>query len=97
MSRKIDFILNKDHVGGGFEWKVKPICSCGRLIEAVDKDKFVFVSNFVDGDGEEETNLFYMMPLDANGSLARSKGVQISHCPWCGDKIVGRKNKAASV
>jgi len=78
--------MNEDHVGGHFNWKVEPKCSCGRLLKAVE-ERFVFVSNFTD----ENSNQFYMMPMMADGTLARENGVPISNCPWCGDKIRGLK------
>ena len=90
MARQIDIKQEKDHVGGNFEWEKKPECSCGKLIQAVE-DKFIFVGNFVDGKGDDEHNIFYMMPVDADGYLARSKGIPIANCPWCGDPIRGRK------
>ena len=82
----MDLNLKQDHVFGGFRWEIEPKCKCGRLLEAV-KDKFVFVSNFT----EEGQNHFYIMPLDADGDLAKSSGIPIQYCPWCGDKITGRK------
>ncbi|MFZ3078759.1 MAG: hypothetical protein WA109_03660 [Bellilinea sp.] len=78
--------MNEDHVGGSFEWEVEPNCSCGMLKNAVE-DKVVFVSNLVDGG----FNKFYIMPLAADGSLFRADGVVIENCPWCGDKILGKK------
>ena len=86
MSEKIDLGLKPDHIGGGFNWEKKPDCSCGRLKDAV-ADGFVFVSNFNDNG----SNVFYIMPLGADGELFRSDGVPISFCPWCGDKIFGHK------
>lgn len=88
MSKKSNNALgmNDDHVGGHFKWETEPACSCGRLKEAVE-ERFVFVSNFTDGG----FNTFYLMPLAADGSMFRSDGVPISHCPWCGDAIKGRK------
>ena len=89
MSTKIDVDQNKDHIGGNFEWDVEPKCSCGKIKKAVD-DRFLFVSNFV-GD---EFNDFYILPVDADGYLFRSSGVPITHCPWCGDAIRGKKKYA---
>jgi hypothetical protein len=86
MAKQIDVHQNDDHVGGAFKWEVEPKCKCGKVKEAVD-DKFLFVSNFTD-DG---WNQFYMLPVDADGYLFRSNGLPISHCPWCGDSIKGRK------
>jgi hypothetical protein len=86
MARQIDVDQNDDHVGGNFEWELKPKCSCGRLEDAVD-DRFIFVSNFTD-DG---FNQFYFLPVDADGFLAKSSGIPISNCPWCGDEIKTRK------
>ena len=86
MSEQLDIDFKPDHVGGGFEWEREPSCSCGRLTEAV-RDGFIFVSNISDGG----SNIFYIMPVGADGSLFRSKGIAIGFCPWCGDKIVGHK------
>ena len=90
MSNKLDLNLKPDHVGGGFEWEQEPNCSCGRLKQAVD-DGFIFVSNFTDQD----SNLFYILPVSANGTLVRSDGVPIAYCPWCGNKIAGHKKYPA--
>jgi hypothetical protein len=86
MSGKIDLGLKPDHVGGGFKWEMEPTCSCGRLKDAV-AERFIFVSNFNDNG----SNIFYMMPVDADGDLVRSDGIPISFCPWCGEKIFGHK------
>lgn len=86
MSKKIDVDQNKDHIGGNFEWEIAPKCSCGMTAKAVE-DKFIFVSNFT-ADG---FNQFYMLPVDADGYLARDDGVMFSHCPWCGDELKARK------
>lgn len=75
-----------DHIEGGFSWEIEPKCQCGQLQIAI-KDHFIFVSNFTEGG----FNMFYMMPTCADGSFAKSDGVPIQHCPWCGDKIKGRK------
>jgi hypothetical protein len=90
MGNKLDLNLKPDHVGGGFEWDREPHCSCGRLKKAIDEG-FIFVSNFTD----EGSNLFYMLPVRADGTLFRTDGVSISRCPWCGDKITGHKKYAA--
>lgn len=86
MSDKIQFDQNHDHIGGNFTWEVEPNCKCGKIKEAVDA-QFVFVSNFTDGG----FNQFYMMPVTADGYLIYGDGLPIHHCPWCGDKIKGRK------
>jgi hypothetical protein len=88
MSNHIDVHQNNDHIGGNFEWAVEPSC-CSLLKDAVDEERFIFVSNFVDKKGGPNT--FYMLPVTSDGHLARSDGVQISHCPWCGTKIDARK------
>lgn len=85
---QIDLGLKPDHVGGGFEWEREPCCDL--LKAAVDEERFVFVSNFV--GGLEKANSFYIMTLDADGRLARSDGLTISYCPWCGTKINARKH-----
>ncbi len=79
--------LKPDHVGGGFEWEREPCCDL--LKSAVDEEHFVFVSNFV--GGPEKANSFYIMTLGSDGRLARSDGLSISYCPWCGTKINARK------
>jgi hypothetical protein len=81
----------KDHVWPNFKWEKKPECQCGQLARAVE-DKFLFVSNFTDGKEAQKSNVFYMMPLAADGTPIRSDGVPIHFCPWCGDRIVGRKS-----
>jgi len=88
MSDRVKIEQNEDHVGGKFTWEREPSC-CSRLKAAVDEDHFIFVSNSVDGD--EGSNQFYMMPVDAEGYLVRSNGVQIVNCPWCGADIDARK------
>lgn len=85
---RIDLGLKHDHVGGGFEWEREPCCDL--LKAAVDDERFVFVSNFV--GGPEKSNSFYIMALDADGGLARSNGLAIAHCPWCGAQINARKH-----
>lgn len=63
MAKQIDIDHNASHVWGNFEWEREPECSCGQLIEAV-KEKFVFVANIVDGEPPNETNMFYMAPVE---------------------------------
>jgi hypothetical protein len=86
MSGNLKLNLKPDHIGGGFDWEFEPNCSCGRLKDAVS-ERLIFVSNFTN----EGSNIFYMMPVGADGELFRTDGVPISHCPWCGDKIKGHK------
>jgi hypothetical protein len=86
LAEQINLRLKPDHIGGNFDWEREPNCACGRLKEAV-ADRFIFVSNFSDNS----SNIFYMMPMSADGELFRSDGLPISCCPWCGDKIVGHK------
>lgn len=88
MSDRINVSQNTDHIGGNFEWEREPSC-CSLLKAAVDEDRFIFVSNFV--DGAAGPNTFYMFPVDADGYLVRSNGVVISYCPWCGTEINARK------
>ena len=83
----MDLNLKRDHVGGGFNWEVEPKCTCGLLKPAIEEEQMIFVSNFTNGG----FNVCYMMPLEAEGTLARTDGVTITHCPWCGDKIECRK------
>ncbi|MER9373660.1 hypothetical protein [Mesorhizobium sp. M0491] len=89
MANRIDVDQNKDHIGGNFDWDVAPSC-CDLLKDAVDEEKFIFVSNFV----SEESNTFYMLPVTNEGRFARDTGITISFCPWCGTKIVGKKKYA---
>ncbi|GEM_PF-1945936 len=88
MSEKFDKTMGipEDHIGGHFEWEVVPNCSCGKIKRAVEEQYF-FVSNTIIGD----YNQFYLMPLAANGSLVHSGGVPILNCPFCGERIKGRK------
>ncbi|RVD64208.1 hypothetical protein [Mesorhizobium sp. M7A.F.Ca.ET.027.03.2.1] len=86
MANRMEFDQNEDHIGGNFEWDVAPSC-CDLLKDAVDEEKFIFVSNFA----SKESNSFYMMPVTSEGYFARESGVSISHCPWCGKKIVATK------
>lgn len=92
MSNRIDVDQTPNHIGGNFEWERAPSC-CSLLRAAVDEEQFIFVSNFV--DGKTGPNSFYMLPVTADGMLARSNGVQISHCPWCGTRIEARKRTAS--
>jgi hypothetical protein len=87
-----DLGITKNHIGGNFEWEREPCCDL--MKGAVDEEKFVFVSNFV--MGKEGPNSFYIMTLDADGRLARSDGLPISYCPWCGTKIGARKRYPAA-
>lgn len=91
MAGQIELDLKPKHIGGNIKWAKKPTCSCGNLIAAIEDDKFVFVSDFVFGEGDDQYNGFYMMPVGADGYLTRSKGVAIENCPWCGDPIRGLK------
>lgn len=91
MSRQIDVDLKADHVAGGFSWEKEPKCSCGMVMQAIE-DKFIFVSNFVDGKDDDKHSIFYIMPVDSSGFFARSSGVNITNCPWCGDRIRGLKH-----
>lgn len=91
MPQRIDVDQNADHVGGTFEWEVPPQC-CEMLPAAVDDEKFIFVSNFTSQGG----NSFYMLPITESGYLARTDGIPISHCPWCGAKINARKRYPTS-
>lgn len=79
--------MNRDHVGGSFEWEVEPACKCGQVKRGVE-ERFIFVGNFVSGG----YNNFYMMPLQADGSLAHDDGIPIQYCPWCGEEILGAKH-----
>ena len=82
--------LNSEHVGGTFEWEREHAC-CDMFKDAVDGEKFVFVSNFVGGPDDHKSNSFYIMTLNHEGEFARSDGISISFCPWCGAKTDGYK------
>ena len=84
---KINIEQEKNHIGGNFKWEIEPNCKCGIFKKAVE-EQFIFASN-ITNDG---FNTFYMMPVTADGYLIRENGVPISHCPWCGDEIKGKKN-----
>jgi hypothetical protein len=86
----IDLGLNRDHVGGTFEWDCEPSC-CDMFKDAVDGEKFVFVSNFVSGPEDHKSNNLYIMTLAHDGEFARSDGISISFCPWCVAKADGFK------
>ncbi len=83
--KDVEFNPKPDHVHGNFEWEKEPSC-CENLLQALE-EKFVFVSNFTDGG----MNQIYMMPLISGGYLAKSDGIPIHHCPWCGEKLKVRK------
>src|SRR5271166_2626460 len=98
-SRKKGFCKRlKDHVGGNFEWEKKPECSCGKLIQAVE-DKFIFVGNFVDGKGDDEHNIFYMMPVTVHIPPARrrSSRAAIQAAAMAGIGGEGRLARAAAM
>jgi hypothetical protein len=82
--------VSSDDVWGSFTWAERPVCSCGRLAEAVEQ-KLVFVSTSLVGEGEQPGNLFYMLPVSGDGFFALNEGVAIFRCPWCGDPINGRR------
>jgi hypothetical protein len=88
MTSKLNLEIRPDHVEGRFKWDAEPSCSCGRLKGAF-QERFFFVANMVEGNN----SMVYMMPVDSHGHLARSGGVQIYNCPWCGDKIKVRKSR----
>ena len=92
MAQSMELGLKPDHVGGGFEWEREPCCDL--LKAAVDEERFVFVSNVV--ESRNGPNSFYIMTLDADGHLARSDGLTIGYCPWCGTKIDARKRYPVS-
>jgi hypothetical protein len=77
-------------VWGSFTWAIRPVCTCGRLADAVEQ-KLIFVSTTLVAEGEKASNLFYMLPVSGDGFFALHEGVAISCCPWCGDKINGRR------
>lgn len=80
----------KNHAWPNFEWEKKPDC-CELLTGAVEEG-WIFVSNFT----SKTSNTFYMMPVDADGRYARTDGIAINNCPWCGTAIVGTKKYEAS-
>lgn len=76
-----------NHIAGDFEWETAPVCSCGGVLRAIEEG-FMFVGNVVSA----ESNNFYIMPLCADGTQpSRGDGVSVLFCPWCGDRIAGRK------
>lgn len=83
--------VKSDHIQGNFEWEIEPYC-CDEFKNALD-EKFIFVSNFTDSTPEKKgfNILFYMMPVTVDGYFARSDGLAIYNCPWCGTEIKGRK------
>lgn len=86
MPESIALHIKPDHVEGGFEWEVEPECTCGQIKMAFEA-KFIFASNVSDAGN----SLLYMMPLTSDGTLVRRKGIQITFCPWCGDRIRAHK------
>ena len=82
----MSIIPNKDHIGSNINWELEPNCSCGQLKKSID-NKFIFVSNMT----LDSSNLCYLIPLTESGEPFNPDGVQISHCPWCGDKISLKK------
>ena len=85
---KVD--VSAEDVWGQFEWALRPQCECGRLAAAVEA-KLVFVSPLLVGEAPGRSNLFYLLPVGGDGFFALNEGVAISCCPWCGDKIIGRR------
>ena len=85
--RRVD--VSAGDVWGSFSWAQRPDCSCGRLA-AVVESKLIFVSTETIG-AEGASNLFYLLPVGGDGFFALDEGIAISCCPWCGDKIVGRR------
>lgn len=88
MPNRIELNLKEDHVSDGFEWKEKPSCKCGMFLHAI-QDRIIFVSNVI----VEDSNTFYMCPLDSEGRLYHRHELPIVFCPWCGDRVRGRKAK----
>ncbi len=86
LSRRID--VSADDVWGHFQWFQRPVCSCGQLAEAVEAG-LIFVSPELVGEGEQRSNLFYLLPVSGDGFFALNEGVPIGCCPWCGDQIIG--------
>jgi len=89
MPRQIDVDQQKNHVWPNFKWAKPPTC-CEHL-QAAFEEQFLFVSNFVFGEGDSQTNGVYMLPVTSEGFFARDSGIVISNCPWCGSKISVRK------
>ena len=82
--------VSADDVWGCFGWALRPVCSCGHLPRAVE-EQLIFVSPELVQDGERTSNLFYLLPVSGDGFFALNEGLAISCCPWCGDRIVGRR------
>ena len=83
--------VRADDVWGRFSWAQRPICSCGQLAQAVE-EQLIFVSPELTGEGDQATNLFYLLPVSGDGFFALNEGLPISCCPWCGDRIIGRRS-----
>ena len=86
--------VSADDVWGSFDWEVRPRCSCGQLALAVENG-IIFVSPQQFGQGEHASNMFYWLPVQGDGFFALNEGIAISYCPWCGDKIIGKRTKSA--
>jgi len=85
--------VSADDVWGRFDWVLRPQCRCGGIARAVE-DGLVFVSEALVGEGESQSNRFYMLPVQGDGFFALNEGIAIACCPWCGDRIVGRRGPA---
>ncbi|HEV7292931.1 MAG TPA: hypothetical protein VGN79_11480 [Devosia sp.] len=82
--------VSADDVWGAFRWAERPQCSCGELARAVEEG-LIFVSDQIIEVSGEKSNRFYLLPVQGDGFFALSEGVAIDCCPWCGDRVIGRK------
>lgn len=78
--------IKPDHIHGGVIWHKPPTCKCGN-VQRMFEEKFLFASRMNDGG-----TILYMQPVDADGDLTPRKGLSVSYCPSCGDKIVCQRS-----
>jgi len=88
MTSRETIAVTAEDVWGQFNWKLRPICSCGELAKAVEA-KLVFVSKQTRDVGGSKANTFYVLPVGGDGFFALDEGMTIHCCPWCGDQIIG--------
>ena len=77
MGKPLRVEVSAGDVWGNFTWAVRPHCSCGQLADAVEA-KLVFVSTKLLGEGDQKTNLFYLLPVGGDGFFALNEGIAIS-------------------
>ena len=79
-------MIPQDHLTEHTDWETPPSCKCGQIADAC-RDQFVFASRFNEGG----QTMLYMMPTGPDGKIAKPKGVTITFCPWCGDRIKAKR------